>query len=327
MFHPEEVIFAPTGQCNLRCAHCRVSRPAARLDAKEAIAFLDSLARAAAPIDRVGFSGGEPFLEPDFICEVSAAALERGLFFDRLMTNGVWFRDDAQLTSILGRVADSGFDGRIGLSVDRWHDQDEGKLLAFIAAAFEAFGRRDCVDILYVRAPDEGPATAKLSAIARRFGGRLIAGAGEPEAIRDPRYDLRRAQGEDIPEALSIGIFRFPYSPAADEGAWEAASWFADDLCEGPGNVLYVHPDGRIAACCGFANENEELIIGNLGQDDYASVMAKAAANPHIAACYERGLGAERERLEAAGFAFPGKTSDMCFFCDWICKNKPMGTR
>ena len=34
----------------------------------------------------------EPFLYKDFICEISKKTVELGLFFDRIMTNGVWFR-------------------------------------------------------------------------------------------------------------------------------------------------------------------------------------------------------------------------------------------
>ena len=319
MFHPEEVIFAPTGRCNLKCAHCRVSRPDATLDAEAAIAFLEDCQ--AGGIERVGFSGGEPFLEPDFLCAVSEAAVDLGMLFDRLMTNGVWFPDEPALRETLGRVAASGFDGKLGLSVDTWHGQPEDRLLAFVRAAFEAFGRKDCIDILSVKAPDEGPALARLGALAKAFGGKLLLEGGEPSAIRDPAFDARRATGEDLPEALSIDIWRFPYSASAEEDAWKDSRWFEDDFCEGPGNVLYVHPDGRIAACCGFANENAGLILGRLGEDDFDSVMERAAASPHIKACYETGLGSIRQCLEAEGYIFPGKTADQCFFCDWAFRN------
>lgn len=323
MFHPEEVIFAPTGLCNLRCGHCRVSRPGATLDPEDASAFLEDCQ--AGGIERVGFSGGEPFLEPDFLCSVTEAAVGLGMLFDRCMTNGVWFSDEAALRGVLGRLVDAGFDGKIGLSVDSWHDQPEDRLLAFVGAAFESWGRKDCLDILSVRSPDEGPALAKLRAIASAFGGKLLLEGGEPLAIRDTSFDERRATGEDLPEALSIDIWRFPYSASAGEEAWKDDHWFKDDFCEGPGNVLYVHPDGRIAACCGFANENEGLILGRLGIDDYDSVMERAALGSHVKACYETGLGAMRQALEAEGFRFPGKTADQCFFCDWAFRQGLLG--
>lgn len=317
MFHPEEVIFAPTGQCNLSCAHCRVSRPAARLELTSALAFLDGCLENG--IDRVGFSGGEPFLEPDFLVGLCRGAVERGMIFDRLMTNAVWYRDLPSLEAILGRLFEAGFDGQFGLSIDSWHDQDEEKLLGFIEAAFGIWSRRDVVDILSVQAPDEGPGLAKLEAISRRFGGVLEIEGGEPLAIIDHSHDARLAEGEDVAEALCMDIFRFPYSASAAEGAWGAKDWFVDDHCEGPGNVLYVHPDSRVAACCGFANEAESLVLGRLGVDSPATMLARAASMPHIQACYGDGLGELRSRLEAQGMAFPGKTGDQCFFCDWLC--------
>jgi hypothetical protein len=117
-----------------------------------------------------------------------------------------------------------------------------------------------------------------------------------------------------------INIIRVPYSPAAGENAWTAAEWFEDDFCRGPGNVFYVHPDGRIAVCCGFANENPQLIIGDVRRDDYRSLMRHASASPFVRACYSTGLATTRSRLEARGHRFPGKTADPCFFCDYCTK-------
>ncbi|MCP4371608.1 MAG: hypothetical protein GY797_26325 [Deltaproteobacteria bacterium] len=43
MFKPEEIIFAPTTQCNLSCAHCSVKRDTRKLSTKYAIRFLDEI--------------------------------------------------------------------------------------------------------------------------------------------------------------------------------------------------------------------------------------------------------------------------------------------
>ncbi len=333
MFAPEEVIFAPTSQCNLHCAHCRVTRTKDLLDAGTAIRFLESCNDAG--IDRVGFSGGEPFLRPDFLAALVRAAVDRGMLFDRLMTNGVWQSDEASLRAALSAVEDAGFDGVYGLSVDTWHEQDAEKLVAFARCVYELRGRRDCIEILSVRAADEGPCLSKLRAIAEAFGGELEVErhGGEPLSISDRAWRERPESGEDVPEALFIDIHRFPYSAAmAPEAArdparaiagaepWADDEWFVDDLCAGPGNVLYVHPTGDIAACCGFANENPGLILGNIARDGHAEVMARAAASPQVLTCYGGGLGALRENLEAGGRRFPGKTSDQCFFCDYCAR-------
>jgi hypothetical protein len=123
----------------------------------------------------------------------------------------------------------------------------------------------------------------------------------------------------DDGSGIDIPIQAIPYSPPHDDGAaWEASAWFADDWCAGPGNVLYVHPDGAVAVCCGFANERDELIAGHISEGAEALVAA-ARGNAHVRACYETGLGAWREKLSADGIKFPGKTGDICQFCDWLC--------
>ncbi|HRW25010.1 MAG TPA: radical SAM protein [Spirochaetia bacterium] len=316
MFHPEEVIFAPTGRCNLRCSHCRVRRDGPELAIEAAVSFLDSCS--AAGVERVGFSGGEPFLRLDFVVAVTAAAVDRGMYFDRLMTNGDWWATEASLHEALGAVADAGFDGVLGLSYDAYHGQAPERVAAFMAAAYEAFGRRDAVEILSVRSPDDEAFFRGLEAVAAALGGRLEYELGEPSRIVDDAYLGRSEADPDDGSDLVAQVVRSPRSRSAEEGAWDAERWFADDYCEGPGNVLYVHPDGGVAVCCGFANERPQLIVGTVG-DAVDAIVAEAAARPLVRACYEVGLAATRKRLEAEGVRFPGRTGDACFFCDYLC--------
>ncbi len=331
-FTPEELIFAPTGQCNLKCAHCRVSRPRETLRISDAIALMESCRPHG--IDRIGFSGGEPFLEPDFLCAVSEVAVRLDFVFDRLMTNAVWYRDKAHLRAVLSRLFEAGFDGTFGVSVDSYHGQETDRLVAFFEAVFDIWGRKDCVEITWVDSPDDAPLFAKFRELARDLGGELVMEEGLPALIADPDgfgvgdgadpgdvddegYD---DPGFDDREALSVCFVRIPYSPPAGDSRWDDGGWFEDDFCRGPGNVFYVHPDGRIAVCCGFANESPELVAGQLGIDDYESLMRSASVNPHIAACYSVGLASTRKLLEQKGLRFPGKVADPCVFCDHLCK-------
>ncbi|MBU0926394.1 MAG: radical SAM protein [Spirochaetes bacterium] len=317
MFQPEEIIFAPTGRCNLRCPHCRVARGPAELSSADAVAFLDACAESG--VERIGFSGGEPFLRPDFLVEVSRAAVERGLFFDRLMTNGDWWKDEEGLRSSLAAVCEAGFDGIVGLSYDAYHGQRPERVAAFLRAVFEAWGRKDAAEILSVRSPDDGAFLAGLDEVAKALGGRVESSDGEPARVVDAAYLARSESDPDDGSGLLVPVVRSPLSRSAGEGAWDASRWFADDYCAGPGNVLYVHPDGSVAVCCGFANENPELIVGT-ARDSYDALMRNAAERPLIRACYETGLGETRKRLEASGVKFPGKTGDACFFCDYLCR-------
>lgn len=320
-FKPHEIIFAPTGQCNLYCAHCRVKRGAAELDAAAAIRFLDDCLGSATPpaIERVGFSGGEPFLLPGFLVKLCAAITERGLLFDRLMTNGDWWADEGELVDTLQAVCDAGFDGIVGLSYDAYHGQAPERLAAFLGAYYRIWGRKDGAELLSVRSPDDAAFLSDLERLAALLGGRAESLEGEPYRIVDDAYKARTAGDADDGEGLCLPIIRSPRSASAKEGAWSARAWFMDDYCEGPGQVLYVHPDGSVAVCCGFANERPQLILGNIGEG-YDALMAVAASAPQVGACYEKGLGRLRQELEAKGVAFPGKTSDICFFCDYLCE-------
>ncbi|MCR4579726.1 MAG: hypothetical protein K5681_05195, partial [Treponema sp.] len=86
---------------------------------------------------------------------------------------------------------------------------------------------------------------------------------------------------------------------------------------------LYIHADGNIAPCCGFANENPALFIGKI-TDTFEEVIQKAAENPMVKICYQEGLSHYRKHglrkiLRSQKKKLPGKCSDICSFCDFAC--------
>lgn len=328
-FNPAQVIFAPTARCNLACGHCRVDRARGQrtgeneLDAEDALRFLTECAEHG--IDRVGFSGGEPFLKPDFLVTVIRAACENGQLFDRLMTNGDWWDTEATLHQTLRHLADAGFDGTIGLSVDSWHAQEPERLALFIRAVHSAFGRGDCCEIVSVLNDQQMTDIPRLSAIADLLNAELVLEDGIVLRIEDTRWKENRRRGIDDGSGILIPVLTLPRSrDPAEPGAWDAARWFTDDWCEGPGQIWFVHPDGQVAVCCGFANERPELIAGSI-KDGYDTILKNTQENPYIRTCYEKGLGTLRCEMEKAGMQFPGKTDDICFFCDWLCQNTVTG--
>src|SRR5207237_565475 len=90
-FRPNYVSFAGTYQCNLTCPHCCVPIEwTDRLDVKTALRFLgDAYAYG---IRLLGSTGGEPFLYPEFLYALCRRAAHLGFRFDKIVTNGVWFR-------------------------------------------------------------------------------------------------------------------------------------------------------------------------------------------------------------------------------------------
>src|SRR5689334_13373522 len=119
-FRPNYLMLCPSYQCNLSCPHCcvpiewpdRLDIPAARRFLEQAHAY---------GIRTLGFTGGEPFLYPEFVVTLTRRAAELGFRFDKVMTNGVWFADAAHLRAALGDLKAAGFTGKLGLSVDKFH--------------------------------------------------------------------------------------------------------------------------------------------------------------------------------------------------------------
>ena len=277
-FCPTEIIFACTSACNLKCAHCFVDRNPRKLEISQALALLNNCVAAGSPIERVGFSGGEPFLYMDFLLEVSRAVVAHDLLFDQIMTNGDWWKEEQELRNTLQSLYDVGYDGKIGLSWDEYHGQSEERMLTFIKTVQEIFGE---------------------------------------EAINVQRVESSEVLRQAQEPHNGIPVYTLPRTyPGDDPLAWKSKHWFKEDYCQGPGNILYVHSDGNIAPCCGFANENPELFIGRI-TDSFETIMENAARNEMVQLCFTKGLSRYRRFKK-----FPGKTSDICSFCDYVCKNK-----
>src|SRR5436309_14704399 len=119
-FRPNYLSFAGTYQCNLSCPHCCVPIEwPDRLDVGVALRFLEG-ARAAG-VTTLGFTGGEPFLYPEFLLALTRRAAALGYRFDKLMTNGVWHESPAHLAGVLRPLAEAGYTGKLGLSGDKFH--------------------------------------------------------------------------------------------------------------------------------------------------------------------------------------------------------------
>lgn len=305
-FFPEEVIFAASNECNLHCPHCFVKRDGAKLSSQDAIAFLETCK--GSTIRQIGFSGGEPFLQMDFLLDVIKYAVDNAYMFDRIMTNGIWWNNHQELISNLQALRDAGYDGKIGLSYDSFHGQKITQLKEFCAAVFEVFDST----------------TLQIQSVASKFSldiTNLDILAREFNCTIEKNLDKNTGTGTIIIKnnTTFIPVDRQPQSfSGKDTRAWKSDKWFKDDYCEGPGQVLFVHPDGNIAPCCGFANENPKLFIGTIKQD-FDTIMHQASKNEMVKTCYNEGLSKKIKELKKKGVEFPGKTDDMCAFCDFVC--------
>ncbi|NLM01383.1 MAG: radical SAM protein [Treponema sp.] len=306
MFYCDEIIFSATTKCNLECSHCFVSRNNFQLDIEECKNFISSCLNTnddKCNIEKIGFSGGEPFLYLNFITEICSFSIKNELMFDRLMTNGDWWKTKTELQEKLQKLYDSGFDGKIGLSYDIFHGQKTERIFTFIKNVYEIFNDTSCVEILcvYPRFNKNNKNKHKLFL----------------KELKILQKNLKK-----IFPSIYLNIITFPQSFSSTQNdrvtKWKDKKWFLDDLCQNTGNIFFVHADGNIAPCCGFANENPELFIGTI-KDSADILMKNAQKNKMLNHCFNTGLGHLQKTMQNNGHIFPGKTNDMCLFCDYIC--------
>ncbi|MBN1526636.1 MAG: radical SAM/SPASM domain-containing protein [Candidatus Omnitrophica bacterium] len=309
-FYPEEVLFCPTAACNLRCAHCVTPKSPALLSARPAVRFLRGCRKLG--IERVGFTGGEPFLALGLVCRITREAVRAGMVFDRIMTNASWFKDTGELRSSLRRLFEAGYDGSICVSVDAFHRQDLKKAVLFIKEAASLWNRRDMVSVASVTGAEDARTKQKLKKLARMLKARLTA------------YNTGHCRIKS--NGLFVRVNRIDLSPVGKarrlKDPW-GGRWFREDFCRGPGNVFFVMPDGSVKPCCGYATERPELTIGNIKRDTARGLMKNVRANRFVLTVFGSGLSALRKRLEARGTRFPGKTTSHCYFCHYVLAKIP----
>jgi len=307
-FRPDYLSFAPTYQCNLACPHCCVPIEwTDQLDVTAALRFLEQCPSEG--IRRLGFTGGEPFLCPDFLITITRRAAKLGFRFDKLMTNGVWFEEEQHLRRVLTQLRDAGYHGKIGLSVDKFHGVHTEKLAQFCRIVRDVFASDTILSLSYAsRSPDTG-----LEPIQRLA--RALNAVVEYSPVLG-RYLL-------VSDTLTMTLCWNHLAPVERAEnlpgqPWDG-KWFIEDYCEGPGQALIVNPRGDVKPCCGFASDLDQLTIGNIYRDDVRTIIRRARRHPVVGTIFRHGLSALRDQILAENpAALPGATSNHCFFCWYI---------
>jgi pyruvate-formate lyase-activating enzyme len=307
-FRPRELILSPTYQCNLTCPHCCVPIEwTDRLDIATAIRFLEDARKIG--IRTLGFTGGEPFVYPEFVIAVTKRAAELGYSFDKVMTNGVWFEDESQLERVLADLRDAGFTGKIGLSVDKFHGIQTDKLATFCRIVRLVFERDSILSLSYAsRSPDQG-----LEPIHKL--------ASELAAVVDwsPLLNRYLLVAPDFTMTLNWNhLATVERAESLPGNPWDG-EWFEEDYCEGPGQALIVNPKGEVKPCCGFASDLDQLTIGNIHEHSAAEIIERGRNHPYVGKVFRDGLSAIRDEiLERDPEALPGATSNHCYFCWYV---------
>jgi hypothetical protein len=306
-FRPNYLSFAGTYQCNLSCPHCCVPIEwKDYLDVEVALRFLEDAHRHG--IDLLGFTGGEPFLYPEFVLRLTRRAAQLGFRFDKIVTNGVWFRDNEHLRDILARFRDAGFTGKIGLGVDKFHGIHTDQLVTFCKTTRAIFQRDNILSLAYAsRDPHVGlePVHRLAKALDAVVDWSDLLGR---YLLVSPDFTMTTNWNHLAPveRAEKLG------------GDWDG-EWFEEDYCEGPGQALIVNPRGDVKPCCGFASDLDQLTIGNIYKDDVAAIIRNGRQHPYVGKVFRKGLTAIRDDILARDpHALPGATSNHCYFCWYV---------
>lgn len=306
-FRPNYLSFSGTYECNLTCAHCCVPIEwTDRLEIGAALRFLDSAHAAGVRI--LGFTGGEPFLYPEFLVAVSRRAADLGWRFDKVMTNGTWYEDRAHLERVLRDLYAAGFSGRIGLSVDKFHPVRTPRLKTFCEVVRAISGRDDAISINYA-SPARDAGLERAKALAGALGGTV----GWSDLLRSWML-----VSDDISAVLHWNHLA-PVERAERLGGGFDGTWFEEDYCEGPGQALIVTAKGEIKPCCGFASDLDQLTIGSIYEHTAEEAIRRGRAHPYVGKVFREGLSKIRDEVLAAHpGALPGPTSNHCFFCWYV---------
>jgi radical SAM protein with 4Fe4S-binding SPASM domain len=306
-FRPNYLSFAGTYQCNLTCPHCCVPIEwPDRLDIGVALRFLEDARDEG--IDILGFTGGEPFLYPEFLHALTRRAVELGYRFDKIMSNGVWHRDEDHLAALLRPLAEAGYSGKLGLSVDKFHGMELDRAGLFCRAARRLFGRDNIISLSYTsRHPDLG--LEPVRALAEKL-----------DAVIDwsPRLHRYLLVSPEVTMTLNWNHLAPVERAERFTGAWDGV-WFEEDYCEGPGQALIVNPKGEVKPCCGFASDLDQLTIGNIHTESAREIIENGRQHPYVGKVFREGLSAIREEILARDpDALPGATSNHCYFCWYV---------
>jgi radical SAM protein with 4Fe4S-binding SPASM domain len=300
-------MLCPCYQCNLTCPHCCVPIEwPDRLDVAVAVRFLEDARREG--VEVLGFTGGEPFLYPEFLLKLSKRGAKLGFRFDKVQTNGVWHEDAGHLEGVLRELRDAGFSGKLGLSVDKFHGKHTAKAAEFCRVARRVFGRDNIVSLSYAsRSPEQG--LEPVRDLAKELDGVI----DWSDWLH--RYLL-------VSPELTIVLNWNHLAPVERaeklSGAWDGV-WFEEDYCEGPGQALIVTPKGEVKPCCGFASDLDQLTIGNIHHDTVKRIIRRARRHPYVGKVFREGLTAIREEILARDpEALPGATSNHCYFCWYV---------
>src|SRR5688572_28671267 len=262
-----------TRRCNMECAHCSVeSGPKAGAEGPPLPDLLEAVrSAAAAGVDAVNVTGGEPMLREREVLEVLRECRRLGVA-TRMTTNGFWGRTPARARRTLAALIEAGISG-MTVSYDRFH------------AAFQ--GPEPVVNIAHAATASDFALDVNVTRLANDEEIEdLVAPFAKLPGVRLRFYDVQ-----------PVGAARhLPGIQLRSE---------VEGFCNACGTPALTD-DGRVTACNGpsyFLPPGNPLAIGSLAEAPLGALLARHREDAILETIRTEGPGGLRNALlEIPGF-------------------------
>lgn len=281
-----------TRRCNMECAHCSVeSGPRAGTEGPPLAELLESVrSAAAAGVDSVNVTGGEPMLREREVLEVLRECRRLGIA-TRMTTNGFWGRTPERARRTLAELVEAGISG-MTVSYDRFHAAFQGpEPVVNIARA--AMASQFMLDVNVTRLADDEEIEG------------LVAPFASLPCVRLRFYDVQ-----------PVGAARnLPGIQLRSE---------VDGFCNAC-DIPALTDDGRLTACNGpsyFLPPGNPLAIGSLAETTLGALLERHREDAILETIRTEGPTGLRDALreipEFESFEFKDRYSGMCELCHHI---------
>ena len=275
--------------CNADCPMCLYSCNPSSQGKLEPDIVRDIIKQAGTDerITKVVLTGGEPFLDKDFILEILHLGMVNGLYMICL-TNGFWCENFQETYAFLRELKRNGL-REIITSVDAYHRSfvDGHHIKNLLAALRE-------LDI-----PSQVTVTLDQYNSANTFG--------YLKELDRWLCDTRVVFGRALP-------YRF-HRPSACQGTCLLGGR-GDKLRCNVGSTLYVHYDGDVYGCCFMPlSNNNDLVLGSVYRDSLSTILNTGGTNLFMNYLLMEQLPALFDYLKHAGHEVDRAYAGGCDFC------------
>lgn len=247
--HPLETLaIMPTWECDIVCHHCVFnSSPSlkGRLTAENACAAIAEVAKVSCA-KRVTISGGESFLDIDYLAKLSHASRTAGLAF-RVVTNGSFAKDASSAERAIGTIAQIGLE-TVGISWDQFHAR-------FVPPERIKNAIRACRKL---------QVGVRLTVVVTKKSN--LAAALEP--LGDEAFELPITQVKCLPVGRAEKKIR-------SDDLLPPASSDIGRACRSDFDTLSLTPNGDVFPCCAVGGFTDGIRLGRFPQESIETLLER----------------------------------------------------